>query len=268
MRWPASTPSPRAIGAISLAVLGACGAALVLTAPPANQARAAASLLSRSNWVLATALPASQDVPADWGYSLTGRLRRAVSPSTVPPAALPNTSRAAVYSPAGCGNIPKILDHSSADLAAYVQIDRDVQVFGQDAPLDAAATGESDERGPNARFALWAVADGPARIANYLDWLNRCDSYQVTNHFLDGTVKNERTVTTEVEALSAGGADAAVAVTRTFTTADGRDPSSTYHVAYYAVRGVLLECTSYLQGADLDLVRQLATRTVQKLRAL
>lgn len=53
-----------------------------------------------------------------------------------------------------------------------------------------------------------------------------------------------------------------------FTTADGRDPSSTYHVAYYAVRGVLLECTSYLQGADLDLVRQLATRTVQKLRAL
>ncbi|KCG05350.1 hypothetical protein, partial [Mycobacterium tuberculosis] len=216
----------------------------------------------------ATALPASQDVPADWGYSLTGRLRRAVSPSTVPPAALPNTSRAAVYSPAGCGNIPKILDHSSADLAAYVQIDRDVQVFGQDAPLDAAATGESDERGPNARFALWAVADGPARIANYLDWLNRCGSYQVTNHFLDGTVKNERTVTTEVEALSAGGADAAVAVTRTFTTADGRDPSSTYHVAYYAVRGVLLECTSYLQGADLDLVRQLATRTVQKLRAL
>lgn len=183
MRWPASTPSPRAIGAISLAVLGACGAALVLTAPPANQARAAASLLSRSNWVLATALPASQDVPADWGYSLTGRLRRAVSPSTVPPAALPNTSRAAVYSPAGCGNIPKILDHSSADLAAYVQIDRDVQVFGQDAPLDAAATGESDERGPNARFALWAVADGPARIANYLDWLNRCGSYQVTNHF-------------------------------------------------------------------------------------
>ncbi len=200
-------------------MLGACGAALVLTAPPANQARAAASLLSRSNWVLATALPASQDVPADWGYSLTGRLRRAVSPSTVPPAALPNTSRAAVYSPAGCGNIPKILDHSSADLAAYVQIDRDVQVFGQDAPLDAAATGESDERGPNARFALWAVADGPARIANYLDWLNRCGSYQVTNHFLDGTVKNERTVTTEVEALSAGGADAAVAVTRTFTTA-------------------------------------------------
>lgn len=101
-----------------------------------------------------------------------------------------------------------------------------------------------------------------------MDWLNRCGSYQVTNHFLDGTVKNERTVTTEVEALSAGGADAAVAVTRTFTTADGRDPSSTYHVAYYAVRGVLLECTSYLQGADLDLVRQLATRTVQKLRAL
>lgn len=62
-------------------------------------------------------------------------------------------------------------------MAAYVQIDRDVQVFGQDAPLDAAATGESDERGPNARFALWAVADGPARIANYLDWLNRCGSY-------------------------------------------------------------------------------------------
>lgn len=160
MRWPASTPSPRAIGAISLAVLGACGAALVLTAPPANQARAAASLLSRSNWVLATALPASQDVPADWGYSLTGRLRRAVSPSTVPPAALPNTSRAAVYSPAGCGNIPKILDHSSADLAAYVQIDRDVQVFGQDAPLDAAATGESDERGPNARFAYHVFDEG------------------------------------------------------------------------------------------------------------
>lgn len=159
-------------------MLGACGAALVLTAPPANQARAAASLLSRSNWVLATALPASQDVPADWGYSLTGRLRRAVSPSTVPPAALPNTSRAAVYSPAGCGNIPKILDHSSADLAAYVQIDRDVQVFGQDAPLDAAASASG--RQPLAP-RLAALSDqelaarvGPRQFADLDALLDEC----------------------------------------------------------------------------------------------
>ncbi len=258
------------MGAAALAVLGTCGAAVVLTTPRSIQGRApSASLVSRSNWAIASALPASGDFPADWGYSLTGRLRRAPSPSSVAPAALPSAGPAAVYSPAACRSIPKVLDHSDADLAGYVQVDRYIQVFVQDAPpADAAATGENREHGPNARFAIWAVADGPARIVNYLNWLDRCGSYRVTNHFLDGAVKNERTVTTEVKARGAGGADAAVAVTRTFTSAGSIEPSSTYHVAYYAVRGVLLECTIYLEGADLDLVRRLATQTVRKLRAL
>lgn len=262
----AGQPWPRVVGAIALVVLGACGVTVLATEPGSKAV--SASLTAQADWSLATALPASADFPPDWGYSLSGRLQRAAATTdALPPP--PNPSPTAVYTPDTCGSIPKVLDHSGAALAAYVQVDRYAQLFVQDAPPpDAAATGEGREHGPNSRFAIWVVADGPARVANYLDWLGRCGSYRVTNYFLDGRVKNQRNVTTAVEARSADGADAAVTVTRTFTTIGSRDPASTYHVAYYAVRGVLLECTMYMEGADLDQVKRLAAQTVNKLRAL
>jgi hypothetical protein len=147
-------------------------------------------------------------------------LRRRAGPSRPGPAP--------AYTPAACGNIPKILDHSSGGLAAYLQVDRYTQLFVQDAD----------------------PADGPA------------------NHDNGGQVKNERTVETKVDARSASGADAAAAVTRTFTAIGSRDPSSTYHVVYYAVHGVLLECTIYMEGDDVDLVQRSAAQTLEKLRAL
>ncbi|KZS59800.1 hypothetical protein [Mycobacterium ostraviense] len=262
-----SQPWPRVVGGAALAVLGACGAALLVTAPRSDTAPA--NLASRTDWDLATALPAGTDFPSDWGYSLTGRLRRA---ATADPGALttaPHQDPAAAYEPGSCGDIPEILDHAGGALAAYVQVDRYAQLFVQDAAAaDFAATGEGREHGPNARFAIWVVSDAAARIANYLDWLGRCGSYRVTNYFFDGRVKNHRTVTTQVGVRSAAGADAAVTVTRTFTTIGSRDPSSTYHVTYYAVRGVLLECTIYMEGPELDLVQKLAGQTLQRLRAL
>jgi hypothetical protein len=259
------------VSAVAFAVLTACGVTLWLIAPRPNEAHAAsASLLSRSDWVLATALPTSGDFPADWGYALAGRLRRAAptgtATSSTPPRPRPAT---AAYEPAACAELPKILDQSSGVLAAYVQVDRYTQIFVQDAvPADAAATGERREHGPNARFSIWAVPDSQARIAGYLDWLGRCGSYRVTNYDRASDIKSERTVTTQVEAPSDDGADAAVGVTRTFTPTGSIDPPSTYHVAYYSVRGVLLECTIYVEGADADMVRQVAAHTLQKLRDL
>ncbi|OBK21382.1 hypothetical protein A5634_10180 [Mycobacterium asiaticum] len=257
----------RLVGATALIVLGLCAAVLLIRAP--GKSTTPTSLAAYTNWTLATALPVSADFPQDWGYSLTGRLQRP-APSTITPSApsTPNPA-AAEYAPDTCGNLPKILDHAGAVLAAFVHVDRYAQLFVQDAaPADAASTGESHEHGPNARFAIWVVPDGPAQIADYLSWLNRCGSYRVTNHFLDGEVKNRREVATSVEARAAEGADAAVTVTRRFTPIAGRDPASTYHVEYYAVRGVLLECTIYLEGAELEQVKQAAAQTVQRLRAL
>lgn len=262
-----SQPWPRVVGATAVAVLGVCGAAVLMAAPcPDN---APTHLASRTDWALATALPASADFPSDWGYSLTGRLRRAATPDPSALNAAPRQDPSAVYEPGTCADIPKVLDHAGGALAAYVQVDRYAQLFVQDAAAaDFAATGEGHEHGPDARFAIWVVPDTTVWVANYVDWLGRCGSYRVTNYFFDGRVKNRRSVTTQVGMRSADSADAAVMVTRTFATLGSRDPSSTYHVTYYAVRGVLLECTIYMEGPDLDLVQKLAGQTLQRLRAL
>lgn len=255
-------------GLVSLVILGSCAAALLMTAP--GSSRSTRSLAAHDNWALATALPVSSDFPQDWGYSLTARLQRATPTAGATPSAPPGPNPAAAdYAPDPCKTLPRILDHSADTLAAFVHVDRYAQLFVQDAPpADAASTGESHEHGPNARFSIWVVPDGPAQITNYLSWLGRCGSYRVTNHFLDGQVKNRRDVSTTVDSRSADGADAAVVVTRKFTPVTGRDPASTYRVEYYAVRGVLLECTIYLEGAELEQVKQVAVHTLQRLRAL
>ncbi len=256
-----SRPWSRLVGAVALVVLGACGVALLVI--PAHSA----SLASRSNWALAATMPTSRDFPAGWGYQLSGWLPRAHPADTVtstPPPAGPR----AVYAPAACANVPKILTRSGAAQAAGVSVDRYTELFAHAPELaDAPATGESERRGPYGRLWIWVVPDGPARIANYLDWLDNCDAYHVTNYDFTGKFKNERTVSTAVQSRAPDRTYAAV--TTTFTTFGGSEPPATYHVSYYAVRGVILECTIYnFYGADSDLVRQRAAQTLQRLRAL
>ncbi|OBF91775.1 hypothetical protein A5791_14755 [Mycobacterium sp. 852002-51163_SCH5372311] len=258
---------PRVVGAAALAVLGACGV-IVLVIP--SRASSPPSLDSRSNWVLASALPASSDFPADWGYSLRASLRPTrVSDDDAASDWRPGVPRAR-YGPPACTTIPKILRHTGAGLAAQQGVDRSTQLSAREAGLmDDDATGRHDESGPNASLVIWVVPDGPSRISNYVEWLGRCGSYQVTNYNQDGAVKNKRSITTVVGARSANGAEAAVTVTRTFTTPGSRKPPLTYHVSYTAVRGVIFECSIYdMAGPDRDLVQQRADQTLKRLRAL
>lgn len=267
-RWP------RAVSIAALTVLGACGVTLQMIPPRSHAGAPAASLASQSDWALASALPAGADFPADWGYSVAGLLRReaaATTPSARPAAnGTPGEGVTAAYTPAACGTIPKILDQSGAGaLAAYVEVDRYSQIWAQDAePPNAAATGELAEHGPNARFGIWVVPDPSAQIADYQDWASRCGSYRVASYEHGTQATTERTVTTVVEATSTKGADAAVIVNRSFHLNGSPNPPSNYHVAYYAVRGVLLECTIYMEDADADLVKHVEARTLQRLRAL
>ncbi len=269
-RWP------RAVSIAALAVLGACGVTLQMIPPCSHAGATSVSLAARSNWALARALPASADFPADWGYSVAGLLRReagTTAPSAKPAANGIRQAAKAAYTPAACGTIPQILDQSGGGaLAAYVQVDRFSQIWAQDAePPNANATGERAEHGPNARFGIWVVPDPSAQIADYQDWVSRCGSYRVANYDYASEVTNERDVTTVVDATGtteAKGADAAVTVTRSFHLNGSPNPPSTYHVAYYAVRGVLLECAIYMDDTDVELVKRVEAQTLQRLRAL
>lgn len=259
-------PWPRVVGAVALAVLAACGAVVLVIPRHAS----APSLASRSNWVLAGVLPTSHDFPADWGYSLHGALRStAIADTPTSGAPQPGIPRA-VYAPEPCTPIPKMLDHTGAAMGPGMNVDRSTTLRAAYAALaDADATGERSPTGPNADLTIWVVPDGAARIANYVDWLGRCGSYQVTNYDGDGTFKNRRHVHTVVEGRSADGADAAVTVTRTFITPGDRQPLVSYHVTYYALRGVILECASHdMKSADRDLVQRRVAETLRRLRAL
>ncbi|PQM44201.1 hypothetical protein C1Y40_05639 [Mycobacterium talmoniae] len=137
------------------------------------------------------------------------------------------------------------------------------------AGADASATGETDNAGPAAHFMIWAVADAPTLIAEYRAWLTRCGSYHVTAHDLPDQARHDRAATTVIDADPVTDADAAIAVTRSFVaTDDGDTTSSTHHVSYFAVRGLLLEATTTMDGGDVDLVARLAAQTVWKLHAL
>jgi hypothetical protein len=258
---------PRAVGAAALTVLAACGV-IVLAVP--SHARSLTSLESRSNWVLAGALPASNDFPADWGYHISGPLQRTgafhANTTSTPQPGVPR----AVYSPIACTRIPKILNHSASNFGPSMSVDRYTRLSAATAAfVDSDATGELDEQGPRAQLAIWIGSGGPALIADYVDWLGRCDSYHVTNYDGTGTFKSERNVHTVVEGRPPDGADAAVTVIRTFAPVSGHKPSATYYVTYYAVRDVILECTIYqMDGPDRSLVHRRAVETLQRLRAL
>jgi hypothetical protein len=174
------------------------------------------------------------------------------------------------YGTAACTAIPKILDHSGEAVGPRLGVDHATQLRAQEPGLmDDDATGQRGESGPNASLAIWVDTDGPAQIADYVDWLGHCGSYQVTNYNQDGSIKNKRIVTTVVEGRAVNGPGASVTVTRMFTSPGGGKAPMTYHVNYYAVRGVILECSIYDMGsADGELVRRQAAQTLQRLRAL
>ncbi|KZS70578.1 hypothetical protein LAUMK35_04227 [Mycobacterium pseudokansasii] len=258
---------PYLVAGAALAMLGACGVTVLVIGPRANSST---SLASRADWVLAGALPSSDDFPADWGYSLSGWLRRSSLSETTASSTAPQLGPRAVYEPAQCTKIPQLLTHSGAALAAELDVDRYTQLIARDARIwDWPATGETDEHGPNAHFEISVVPDGPQRIANYLDWLGRCGSYQVTNYDFNGRFKDHRSATTVLQDHWTDDAVVAAVVTRTFVTADSHEPPATYLVSYYALRGVILECSVHMETTgDRELVQRRAAETLHRLRAL
>jgi hypothetical protein len=253
-RAPASRrPGPRAVAAVALVVLGLCGAAIVAFPPRPT------SLRSQPNWDLATLLPGIHDFPSSWNYSLRGSLHR-TDPEQAP--AWP-VRHPPVFSPRECGPVPTLA--TLFDRPGYAAV---VHVDHQTDQIARAVLQASDEPDPNARFVIYPVTDGAALITKYVDWLNHCGAYHVTAADPVSGADEPRVVTTTIGARSAAGADAALEVTRSTTiTAKGPLRTTVYHVSYYWVRGVLLECATNLSGPDLDVVNHVGTRTLQKLRA-
>ena len=242
----------RAIAAIAAAVPGVCGATvLALPAPP--------NLLSYPNWTLATTLPPRDAFPPDWDYSVHGFLGRAI-----PPAPAPAPPPTAVFTPPECGQLPALLTAPGTAAAtvsgSYPDHPDQILVARPATAYDANATGEIDRTGPQTRFTLWAVTDGPGLIADYRTWLHGCAGYRVA------TAGHRRTVTTEIRDAPVARVDTALAITRTFSGA-GAAPRS-YRVEFHPVRGLLLECSTTLTGADGDEMLRLASPTLRKLRGL
>ena len=253
---------PRVVAAVALVLLASCGVTLLVIKP---RLKMPASLSAQSNWVLAGALPTSGEVPAGWGYGLAGELQRSTPASSDLPQPLATLS----YEPPACGHLPRMLDHREGGQGPHVNVDRYTTIEALEPALaDVNATGDVHEIGPNATLTIWAVGDGPAQIAEYTDWLTRCNSYHITDHDKSGKTKAERTVTTVRDEPWPGGTDVAVSVTRSFGTARNTKPPLTYHVAYFALRGVILECSIFMKGPDVDVVKGLAAATIAKLRTL
>jgi hypothetical protein len=232
---PVATRRPGVVSRVALAVLVAC--ALVWFAVP-RQAKPAGLL---STWALATALPTSEDFAADWQYSLRGR----VTPRpTVGPPAQKNPDD--TFEPAEC---------------AYSPMD---EIAGSDevASVRAHPPGEGGQHGHQVYYWIWAVADGPALVSQYRDWLGRCNTYRYSYRNPEtGATSQTTVVTTKVDIPVPKGVDAAAEV-------GGSDTSGGPNHIYYAVRGVLLQCDFGVRGQDLALARRLADQTVRKLLAL
>ncbi|ORX03146.1 hypothetical protein [Mycolicibacillus trivialis] len=252
--------SPRILAVAALAVLGICGAiVLVSAAPPPD-------LVGRSNWVLAGALPPATDFPADWRYSVSGPLGFAVPPEAEPGAWARDP--APVYLPARCGELPGLFTAASDHIAA-VRAERPIGALraARAETLDAAATGELTDPGPVTSFRLWTSADPAGLLAGYRTWLHDCGTYRVAATDPFSGAGQHRQVTTMIAPTppSAG----ALAVLRTYTPDDGAaaDPL-TFAVRYYPVRGLMLETTTTLTGTDRELIARLADQTAERLAAL
>lgn len=220
---------------MALAVLVACG--LVWFAVP-RQAKPAGPL---SNWALATALPTSEDFPAGWQYSLRGSL----TPPTIVTHPLEKNPDE-TFEPAECAYSP--MDEIGKDEVASVE---------------AYPPGEGGQHGHKVHYWIWAVADGPGLVSQYMDWLGRCHTYRYSYRNPEtGATVQDTVVTTKVDIPVPEGVDAAAA------DAYGSDTSAGPTHFSYAVRGVLLECDFGVRGEDLALAQRLADQTVRKLLAL
>lgn len=224
------------IAGLALLVIGACGLAWVL----AGRADHTASLVGRPTWQLAGALPGAADFPADWGYTLAGNLGR-VTPLPVPAPQPPDDPDS--YRPAECGQLTSIDQMPGQVLGSAGAASVDVNLPGEDYQL-----------GGKAHFYLYAVDDPAALIAAYTDWVGRCTRYRnVAANPSTGGIEY-RDVTQVADTRLPDGADVGVSV-------NGSQ-------MYYAVRGVVLQVWTNLEGADQTLIADLVARTTRKLRAL
>lgn len=90
----------------------------------------------------------------------------------------------------------------------------------------------------------------------------------MANYDFNGRLKDKRSATTVLDDHWTDNAVVAIVVTRTFVTAGSDETPATYHVSYYALRGVILECSVYMENAgDRELVQRRASQTLQRLRA-
>ena len=244
---------PRVPSAVALTVLGACAATIVASPTPPE------SLRSRTNWQLAELLPDSRDFPPDWNYSLSGVVHRIAPGHTPRSAAVP----ARDYVPPSCRPDPAIaeLDGGTGD-AARVYVDRNTDELARPHLLS------EENPDPHAEITIWAISDGPARITKYVDWLDKCGQYSVSS--LDPLQHTPRTsaVTATIDSPPSDSGGVALAFTRSSTqTAPKSGSAIVTHTTYYWVRGVLLESTTNLSGANRDVVNHVVAQTLQKLSA-
>lgn len=232
----------RIITAVALLVIASCGAAWALTAREDRSA----SLVGRPTWQLAGALPASSDFPPDWGYTLTGQLGR-VTPQPVPATRQPEGPDS--FRPAECGQLLPI-DQMPGQLGN-----------GAGASVDVNLPGEGYQLGHKAHFYLYAVDDPGALIAQYTDWVRGCSNYHYSGTNPSSGQVVDRDVTRVVDTELPDGADFGVSV-------DGKRMSGDGSRMYYAVRGVIVQAWTTMEGDDQELIGDLVAQTVRRLRAL
>jgi len=248
--------SARLLGVLALLVLAGCGvtALLGVSAP--------ASLAGRSNWALATTLPGAADVDPDWGYSLNAPLAYATAPPQ--PEALDSPWPEPVLSPPHCAPLPDLL---------VIPGTRVVSVTAESEPRGSAiavavpagaATGFIESPRPDMAFRIWAPADALTAVDRYREWLAGCGSYEVD--FTDPRTSAHRhgTISTVIDPDPDVGAEASVTVTRSLTESD----THTRHVGFYAIRGLLLECSTSMGPDRVAELNRLCVRTAERLRAL
>lgn len=244
----------RLLGALALLVLAGCGVAAALSVGPT------ASLVGRSAWVLATTLPGGADFDPDWAYSVNAPLAYATTPVPAPATA----PGGPVFSPPHCAPLPDVLVIPGTRVASATAESEPRGLAIAVAAPAAAATGFIDSPRPDITFRIWVPEDAPASIQRYRDWLAGCGSYEVD--FTDPGTSAHRhgTISTVIDTDPDVHAEAAVTVTRGLTESD----THTQHVGFYAIRGLLLECSTSMGADQIDQLNRLCVRTAERLRAL
>lgn len=197
-----------------------------------------ASLIGRPTWDLAVTLPSAEDVPADWDYSLVGRIGR-VTPLPTPITAL--TTDTEGYTPSECGELP-ILD----------QMPR--ATVGSSGAASVQITLPDQQIGHEANFYLYTVDDPKTLIADYTGWAQRCAQFHHSGFNPTTGSYEDYEGTHTVDATLPEGAETGIAV-------DGNRFA-------YLVRGIMVQAHTTMEGGDRELIERLVAATVRKLAAL